>query len=571
LRLQEDIVHKLQDCRAKHKLLILDHCYSGDVFNRSFQPPSQQPRTDRELVREEAFQAMASCRAGQVALDEGGLIVGHSPFTASLIDGLTRLPANGTPTDPIGTTHLATYVATTFSSAAQRPDCRNLISTDGEFSFFPSATVSFEQFRVNDGDRNLLNAMTSRHGDWWFNERPWFIPGVRSLILQELAESQGVPRGTRTSQHIDEVALKAAAMRAFSRRKGSYGESTRKFFELLESTQGTKDFDQTLETIRDELKDQLPDDDAPTAYSVDKPSLTAEEIHLLALVEHKLLEFDDAKLHYELAEAAYMAQIQGGDTHYRISAAICAADHGELLLDGLSKPLDAAQKFREAEVGIQALTEVGDRDSGDVERASVQRDAGAVVRMTVLCREANSYLRVNRWNDANRLLDAALDLSRIFGADSYFAAQVHRNREWAQISQWQMLSARRSFEASNEVLARLLEEELAELDGRQETDVAAIPPEARSAILSGSPDDIPRADQLHGLSPLTGFRLQAGLPAQSVRDRNGSAFSRGHAQRMRGLPTSGPPRRGDDFRFPTGIARHQRHAYRSTRAAHRHA
>ena len=144
MKLQEDIVQKLQESPAKHKLLILDHCHSGDVFNRSFQPPTRQGRDDRTLVRETAFQAMASCRAGQVALDEGELIKGHSPFTASLIDGLRRLPANGNPSDPIGATKILKYIASTFSAVDQLPDCRNLISTDGEFFFLSIGPRRFQ-------------------------------------------------------------------------------------------------------------------------------------------------------------------------------------------------------------------------------------------------------------------------------------------------------------------------------------------------------------------------------------------------------------------------------------------
>ncbi|WP_419194969.1 caspase family protein [Novipirellula herctigrandis] len=442
LRLQEDLVRRLEDCPAKHKLVVLDHCYSGDVFNNNFQPPSHQDRSDKGLQRVPAFQAMASCRATQVALDAGRLNQGHSPFTAAFIDGLTRLPANGRRSDAIGTTKLASYVSTTFDVATQKPECRNLIATDGEFSFWP-ADVSFDQFRVKTGDRNLLNAMTSRHGDWWFNERPWFIPAVRTLILQQIAESN-TARGTVNDQHIDELALRLAAEKAFDV-KDSYRESTKRYYKLLLTTQGTNKFRDSLQTICDELEAQMLGESQDAFTPSNAEPMLPEDLHLLAIVQHALKRSDDAHDNYRKAETAYNKLRKSGNTRFRISSALCCADHGELLLGGMGKAHEAADKFREAESGIRTLTE--------------ERDAGAVFRMSIMCREASAYLRINRWKGANQLLDDALDLTQPFASDSYFAAQVHRNRAWAQIIQWKMLEAKQSFERSNEILANLFRSE----------------------------------------------------------------------------------------------------------------
>ncbi|TWU25270.1 Caspase domain protein [Novipirellula galeiformis] len=480
LRLEE-IVRRLEDCPAKHKLLVLDHCYSGDVFNNNFQAQSVQDRADRGLLREPAFQAMASCRATQVALDAGKNNQGHSPFTAALIDGLTRLPANGKRSDAIGTTKLASYIATTFDVATQKPECRNLDTTDGEFSFWPAAGVSFEKFRVNAGDRNMLNAMTSRHGDWWFNERPWFIPGVRTLILNQLADAQDLPRAAITDRHIDEVALRIAAQKAFDG-KGSDHDSTQRHYELLMTTQGTNKFQDALRTIRDELLQMTTVEDSAPNNSV---HVRPEELHLLAIMQHALKESDSAHESYRRAEAAYDEQKKTGNTRFRISSALCCADHGELLLEEMGKAYEAAEKFREAESGIRTLTE--------------ERDAGAVFRMTVLCREASAYLRINRWKGANQLLLSALELTEPFASDSYFAAQVHRNRAWAQIIQWKMQEAKGSFEKSNQILASLFENER-EDDGESASDADLVPPPALES------DGIPLAQRpFRGLKSFKAF------------------------------------------------------------------
>lgn len=441
--LLSSIVERLEDCPAKHKILILDHCYSGDVFNSSFQSPSLQDRSDEGLLRVPAFQAMASCRATQVALDAGRLNKSHSPFTAALIDGLTRLPAGGRKSDAIGASKLASYISTTFDVASQKPECRNLISTEGEFSFWP-ADVSFDQFRVKDGDRNLLNAMTSRNGDWWFNERPWFIPGVRSLILQQLAESQSAPRGSVSDREINESALKLAAEKAFQQRD-SYRESTKRYYQLLQSTQGTDKFQDALRAICGELEAQNKKFLQPVVGVDKSDALQPEDLHLLAIIQHALKQSEESLATYRKAEEAYNELRKTGNTEFRIASALCSADIGELLLEEMGKAAEAADKFREAESGIRTLAE--------------ERDAGAVFRMSVMCREANAFLRINRWNEANKLLDDALALTKSFGSESYFAAQVHRNRAWAETIQWHMRKATNSFEKSNEILVRLFRKE----------------------------------------------------------------------------------------------------------------
>ena len=206
--------------------------------------------------------------------------------------------------------------------------------------------------------------------------------------------------------------------------------------------------------------------------------LGAEDVHLLALVEHKLADYENADKHYEQAEDLYRTQLETShDTRYRIAAALCAADHGELLLEGISKPLDAAHRFREADAGLLSLGNDSDEDKEDF---TAQRDAGAVFRMTVLCREASAYLKVNRWNDANLRLDAAVGLTENFGTESYFAAQVHRNRAWAQIIQWKMLEAKSSFMKSNEILEGVIRRDLAELEGN--TDFQDTTPSDRSEM-----------------------------------------------------------------------------------------
>lgn len=449
LRLHHDVIELLKVCPAKHKMIILDHCYSGDIFNVGFQPQSNQDRSGKELMRTSAFQAMASCRASQVALD-GDESVGNSPFTEALIAGLTRLPANSDKHDRVWASRLLSYIVPRFDVESQKPDCRNLVGTEGEFSFIPNPEADFSKFRIDVGDRNLLTAMASRQGGWWFNERPWFIPGVRELILREWARSNDKVRGAEDVFHIDEEALRNAAAAAFQH-KSTYRESVKKYYDLIIRTERTNNFKESLATIAEELqKSRL---EAGTGSSAAE-SFPAADMHLLAIVNHALGDYDQAQECYQLAIKQYEKLFRDSeDPAYQIPASLCRADYGELLLKEMEKSQEAAKQFRAADTGIRTLAS--------------NQDAGAVFRLSVLCREADAYLGVNRWPEANRLLMDARELADSFAPNSYFSAHVYRRTAWAQIIQWQMRDAKLSFQKSNQILANLFRKQESEANDEE--------------------------------------------------------------------------------------------------------
>ncbi len=191
-------------------------------------------------------------------------------------------------------------------------------------------------------------------------------------------------------------------------------------------------------------------------------------MHLLAIVQHALGNEEEAQEFYQEAIEKYEDLFrQSEDPAYQIPASLCRADYGELLLTEMEKSQEAAKQFRAADTGIRTLAS--------------NQDAGAVFRLSVLCREADAYLGVNRWPEANRLLDDALDLADSFAADSYFSAHVHRRRAWAQIIQWQMRDAKRSFEKSNEILANLFR---SKRDMEASDDDAVSQPHLKNASMS---------------------------------------------------------------------------------------
>lgn len=440
LRLQQDLFEALQNSPAKQKLVILDHCYSGDIFNsRDFQPRSEtDDRSDPGLQASKTFQAMASCRATQVASDGPK---GHSPFTAALLDGLRRLPAQDVHNRRVWANRLLAFIRPSFLDKSQKPDCRVLLGSDahdGEFCFYPSRPDLFTEFRVRAADQNLLKAMvSSRQGNWWFSEIPWFVPSVREQVIRVWEETHEKTRSS-VAQFIDPIALRDAARKALDSETVHVDPRSRRHFELLLKTSGTRKFNETLEII---LKD----------LSTDAETLGPSDLHLLAITNHALGNNEEAQQAYRDALKKYGQAFETGKrSSDQILSALCHADYGEFLLMELDESKDAASQFRAADETIRRLA---------TER---KQQAEAIFRIFILCREADAWLRVNRWSDANERLLAARDLAMNFAARDYLMAHVHRRRAWAHIIQWRIDDAACSFTASNDILSHLFRSGLAE-------------------------------------------------------------------------------------------------------------
>ena len=139
LRLSE-LLGDLRDlCAARHKLVILDSCHSGEVFQYDSNRSAGVNRGFRaNLFREPAFQAIAAARGGQKAADadETGK---HSPVTRALLDALTSGPS-GTNQTLFTASELFSYIPRRIEEMGIQQDPRGgWISGEGDFYFFPKS------------------------------------------------------------------------------------------------------------------------------------------------------------------------------------------------------------------------------------------------------------------------------------------------------------------------------------------------------------------------------------------------------------------------------------------------
>ncbi len=447
---------------ARHKMIVLDCCYSGEIFNArgnvGFQSRSDAAnRSDTALQQEPTFQAMAACRALQVASD-GKTI--NSKFTTALLDGLRHIPARSDGDRRVWANRLLAYMRPNFDET-QRPDCRNLIRSTGEFCFFPREAEQFSEFALHDDDKSHLRAMVvSRRGDWWFDEMPWFIPGIRSEIVKEYEDAQPVVRSGSFSDLIRVEELKETAQRLIQDNKGTVDGLRRLRFghaqELLQARDAKK-LEAALERIESELNSHLPaitvngNEQAAVTRSSEHDraasqaiELAPEDIHFLAVIQHSLGKIEEAGVTYDRAIKAYtLAQSQEQDRlRLHILAALCRADQGEFRSAVLREPLKAAKDFETARRAVLSLLTEQNRTT----------DSAAFFRIFMLCREADAWLAVNRWSQANRLLREAVDVAEALAPNHFLQAHVHRRRAWAKIIQWEIQEAKCSFERSNEIL-----------------------------------------------------------------------------------------------------------------------
>lgn len=168
LRMHKDLISTLEGVPAKHKLVILDCCHSGEIFSQARPRSDVDDRLGENLFEtSNSIQAMASCRDRQRASDGSG---NNSPFTSTLLQALRRVPAKEGPARTrIGVNQLFTYMVPELKSLpnGQSPDCRLLHGPDGEFSFFPDTSpeaqaefasnkTSPQEFRMLQADRKSV-------------------------------------------------------------------------------------------------------------------------------------------------------------------------------------------------------------------------------------------------------------------------------------------------------------------------------------------------------------------------------------------------------------------------------
>ncbi|MBI3462949.1 MAG: caspase family protein [Planctomycetes bacterium] len=457
IRLHTYLLNKLQhQCAARHKLMILDACYSGEIFKRDFQSSIRNDdRTSDALFQEPAFQAIASCRAFQVASDGSGI---NSPFTEHLVRSLQQLPARDDVPRAITTHQLFRALWSDMKSLPgnQEPECRNLAG-DGEFRFMPSAGADFSEFRPKLDETKLLQAtITGEQGDWWFDDMPWFIPSLRVELLKSVPATRDPGFALVPKEALLAIAQQMVVPQTPASKEAeptySLPELRRRHARRLLENHKRRQFVDVLREIVAELEARSSahrglhggSNGAATAVPPGD-SLAAEDLHMLALAHHALRNKEQAMAAYRQAVAAYEAALTPASTldstarsnTHKAFLALCRADQAQFLLDVAGQPKEAAELFHAADMLFS-------------------NSAPQAFRVFVLCRESDAWLQLNRWAEANDRLEQAIALAESVNPAHFLTADTHRRQAWAHMIQWQIRKAQQSFLRSNSVLVQSL-------------------------------------------------------------------------------------------------------------------
>ncbi|MFO0869949.1 MAG: caspase family protein [Pirellulales bacterium] len=415
IKLQSITEDYLKNSPARHKLIVLDSCYSGDVFTQTRQAYRASTATvpaDSGLFYTPALQAIASCRNNQQASDGKG---GRSPFSSALTTALTVIPRRQGTLASIRARDLFTFMQDELRAAPsvdQSADLGWLTPEQGEFHFFPQGDFSGYSDHTDDEMLKAIAMAPGTYGAWWFEEMPWFLPSLRARILANVEQPRGTAADWVRKHQLEESAREI--LRQLENEPGELAQLRLRHLQLLLDPATRQNPDEAYRTIAAELR-QVP------------PGVTLEaaDLHLLAVVEHRLGH--SARDAYRNAVQAYDQGLKKGRRQDAALQMLCFADLGQF-------------EFQENDYEQAAV---------EYRRALEQRVLCPVpFQIFVLCSEADAWQQLGRWGEANAKLDQALQLAFPLSErtpESPLTAFVYTRRAWAAMEQWKFHDAAREF------------------------------------------------------------------------------------------------------------------------------
>lgn len=274
----------------------------------------------------------------------------------------------------------------------------------------------------------LVGSMPGLNGQWWFDEAPWLAPAVRAQLPRLAGGNERValylgagnggqpPAALPTGGiHPPHAADPGALYRDLQALTQTY-LSSRPFSEvehlqaLLVSSGG-----------EDSHKEHL----AKVAAALErKAEPAAVDWHLLAVIRHKLSQWDQAEAAYRQAIAAYEANPEQLPLY-----ALCLSDFG-----------------------LMCFTAGADREAvGLFQRSRELLNAKAPPCFVVdsLCNEANARRRLGDWDEAESRLQQALEIVRtVFSPEHPFVPHLYERLAWLCMDRWRLSEAVGHFQSA---------------------------------------------------------------------------------------------------------------------------
>lgn len=459
--LRSDIVSKLdKGCPAGQKLLILDSCYSGGVHG-AYSPlraPIEREagtldafRSAEPGPRAKAFQALTA--SNDKASDGVGE---HSPFTTVLLEAMKNLPHYSSFRKQFDASHLFHAMKSEFGRSVpgrQSPQFGWLDAESlGEYSFFPRDNfpqdeVSAQQIRM------CLQAMVpGSFGNWWFEEVPWFMPGLRYQILKDAPQSR-----SNELESIGRLKLLDAAHRTMQRMAVDDQPLIKLRLDMLGHFLDRKNLAESRDEALRRCLNMLEQEDG-SPRTIDNVNLDAVDLHYRAVLRQGLgrkkygagnapSEEDirrGIRLAYDEALEKYDEELKGPDAKGQMSF--------------VTQPKEALRALCLTDRGFFALRFEKDYEQAvaDFSRAldSLALKGPAPFRIYGLTSLADAQLAQDKWGVADKVLQEALVVCREVDPAGIhpLSATLHSKIGWMRMQRFQVDEAWNEFAAANMIL-----------------------------------------------------------------------------------------------------------------------
>lgn len=454
-----DVDERLMRSRKSHRLVVLDCCHSG-ITSKSVSVParfrSDMASKSFHVNRQPSYQILTACGGGQKASDGQN---GHSPFTFSFLQGLKHLPRFLKEDEELLAIdiykHVSNHSKLWKSGNGQVVGLASTEGYEGNFSLRPESSNEVFNNMSDLDDEQAQQAVAMAPGitgNWWFEEIPFFIPSLRSRLMET---KNGITRGDDNRiDRFNQISRLELKKRANEYLRGSVDlvsadpmarelanlrkKHLKKLLDIDDGRVGPK---MVAEAILGDLNNWQKD-------SSGMKKLEAEDMHLKALMMH-FLDHDGTLESYEEALTKYQEQLESFDRaadegaasqlgvrRIRSLQSLCLADYGQFLLTkkDLRRAID---KFRE---GKHLCPTVG----------------SSPFKLYLSCMESSAHQQLGNFRQADWLLnDACYQSNRLNGGregNPLMDAFVNCRMAWSQMEQWQFKNAERWFGKAERIL-----------------------------------------------------------------------------------------------------------------------
>jgi tetratricopeptide (TPR) repeat protein len=381
-----DLVDDLKGASpARHKLLVLDCCHSGEVF-KAGQRGVADRRFDPVPLRKPAVQAVASVSADERAPDQGSL-------SQALVALLGDAASKGEPLRASALFADLEPKVREMTDLPIHPRGGSLTPDEGDYYFLPKGWAPGGRRPGSTAGapaKLLAQPVIGLNGRWWFEEAPWLIPAIRARLAVPAPPPSGEPG------------------------KLEGGDTAKTYQELyrLASEAPRPDSPAFPELLRQPARLNATRLKAALEADLKVEPKDAAGWHLRAALQHRL-DLPEAAASYERAIREYGAAKETAPLR-----ALCLGDYGRYLSS-------VALRYEDALDPLDQAIEVA------------RKEGFRLLQADSLALKSDAHKRVGEWRQAYEALDDAMKVAAAELEPGHpLIAYLRERIAWSRMENW---------------------------------------------------------------------------------------------------------------------------------------